>query len=284
MPKAENHDQSIADPAVVVRKVSKVFKEGFGGRNSPSNTVHALQSVSLVAKKGEAVGLLGQNGSGKSTLMKLIAGSEKPTSGEIFVAAVPTLLSVGAALVPNLTGRRNVELGCLAMGFERDEIEKLLPEIIEFADIGEAIDRPMRTYSSGMGARLRFAIGTCGTPELLLIDEALSTGDASFSAKAEERMRHMLERSGTLFLVSHAAMAIEKNCDRAIWLDHGNVVADGGAAQVCETYRRWVQLRTKGEFEAAEDLLEMSRSEYIRPEIVWSHTKPYGVAEGLDRA
>lgn len=262
-------NQLFSNPAVVVREVSKVYKEGFSVRGSGRGTVYALQSMSLVAEKGEAIGLLGQNGSGKSTLMRLIAGTERPTSGDVFVSTAPTLLSVGAALVPNLTGRRNIELGCLAMGLERDEIERLTPEIIEFADIGEAIDRPMRTYSSGMGARLRFAIGTCGTPELLLIDEALSTGDATFSAKAEERMRSMLDRSGTLFLVSHAAMAIEKNCDRAIWLDHGDVIADGPASTVCQVYRTWVQLRTKGKTRDAQDLLKSARSNYIQPKVVW---------------
>src|SRR5699024_1297082 len=138
-------------------------------------TVNALRGVSFAARHGELIGIVGQNGSGKSTLLRMMAGLEAPTTGTILTSSTPILLGVNAALIPDLSGVENVTLGCLAMGMTPDEAEAALPEIVELAGIGRSIYRPMRTYSSGMGARLRFAIAVSARPEILLIDEALST-------------------------------------------------------------------------------------------------------------
>jgi teichoic acid transport system ATP-binding protein len=217
--------------------------------------VHALRGVSFVARAGDSVGLLGLNGSGKSTLLRLITGLEKPRSGEIHASSTPMLLGVNAALQPELSGAENVRLGCLAMGMTPDEAQAAYRGIVNLADIGSAIHLPMKTYSSGMAARLRFAIGVAARPEILLIDEALNTGDAAFKERSTERMREMLQAAGTVFLVSHAAQTIEEECTRAIWLHRGRVIIDGRAEDVARRYRWWAWNLAKGETETAARLL-----------------------------
>ncbi|WP_257162147.1 ABC transporter ATP-binding protein [Corynebacterium cystitidis] len=260
---------SVADPSVVVRNVSKIYPGSGGWRRKKVDDVTAVKGVSLAVEKGESIGFLGQNGSGKSTLLRLIAGAESPTEGEIRVSATPTLLAVGAALIPTLSGRRNIELGCLAKGMSPEQTKTELQDIVEFVDIGDAIDRPLNTYSSGMAARLRFGVGTAGKPDLLIVDEALSTGDAAFSGKAERRMKAMLERSGTLFLVSHAAKEIERNCSRGVWLHKGEIISDGPSEIVCQQYREWVQLRATEEYDDADKFLEEMRQTYWNPTILF---------------
>lgn len=260
---------SVAEPSVVVRNVTKIYPGRGGWCGKKADTVTAVKNVSLAVSKGESIGFLGQNGSGKSTLLRLIAGAESPTKGEIRVSATPTLLAVGAALIPTLSGRRNIELGCLAKGMTPEQTKTELQDIIEFVDIGDAIDRPLNTYSSGMAARLRFGVGTAGKPDLLIVDEALSTGDAAFSGKAERRMKAMLERSGTLFLVSHAAKEVERNCGRATWLHVGEIISDGPSEIVCQQYREWVQLRASDKFDDADGFLEEVQQAYQRPVIIY---------------
>ncbi|WP_257182712.1 ABC transporter ATP-binding protein [Corynebacterium cystitidis] len=260
---------SVTDPSVVVRNVSKIYPGPSGLQGKQADTVTAVKDASLVVSKGESIGFLGQNGSGKSTLLRLIAGAESPTKGAIRVSATPTLLAVGAALIPTLSGRRNIELGCLAKGMTPEQTKTELQDIIEFVDIGDAIDRPLNTYSSGMAARLRFGVGTAGKPDLLIVDEALSTGDAAFSGKAERRMKAMLKRSGTLFLVSHAAKEVERNCGRAAWLHKGEIISDGPSEIVCQQYREWVQLRASDKFDGAERFLEEVQQGFIRPTILF---------------
>ncbi|MDR7329894.1 teichoic acid transport system ATP-binding protein [Corynebacterium guangdongense] len=152
---------------------------------------------------------------------------------------------------------------------EQSEIDEIYPELVELVDLGEAIDRPLNTYSSGMSARLNFAIGTAASPEILIVDEALSTGDANFASRAGDRMKKLLERAGTLFFVSHAAKSVEQTCERAIWMHNGAIVADNDSETVCESYRTWVQHRTVGDMEKAEKLLEQARRDYIPPQIVF---------------
>lgn len=205
-------------------------------RRSRTETVHAVRSVSAVVRRGEAVGIIGRNGSGKSTLLRAIAGLVPVSHGQVWSTAPPTLLGVDAALLPNLSGDRNIELGCLALGLNRREIRDLKDSIVEFSGIGEAIHRPMRTYSSGMGSRLRFAIATAKVPEILLIDEALNTGDAEFRRRSEERLRALRDSAGTVFLVSHTLGAIQKTCTRALWLDDGVLRMDGPVQQVIDAY------------------------------------------------
>lgn len=221
----------------------------------PTVAVRALAGVSLVARAGEAIGLVGLNGSGKSTLLRVIAGLERPSRGQVLAADTPVLLGVNAALMPNLTGQQNVRLGCLAMGMTPDEAAAAYPGIVDLAGLGPAIHRPMKTYSSGMGARLRFAIALAARPSILLIDEALATGDAAFKDRSAQAMAQMRSQAGCQFLVTHAAQTVEEMCTRAIWLHQGRLVWDGPGAEVARAYRKWAWSLAQGEAEQARSLL-----------------------------
>ncbi|MGQ4362655.1 ABC transporter ATP-binding protein [Streptomyces sp. SAS_272] len=202
-------------------------------------TVHAVKNVSFVAYKGEAIGLIGTNGSGKSTLLKAVAGLLPVERGRIYTDGQPSLLGVNAALMSDLTGERNVYLGGLAMGMTREQIKARYQEIVDFSGInekGDFISLPMRTYSSGMGARLRFSIAAAKDHDVLLIDEALSTGDAKFRGRSAERIRQMREHAGTVFLVSHSNSSILETCERALWLERGELRMDGPAEDVIKAY------------------------------------------------
>lgn len=222
----------------------------------PMEQVRALAGVSLVARAGEAVGIVGLNGSGKSTLLRVVAGLETPQRGRVRAASTPVLLGVNAAILPELSGQQNVRLGCLAMGMSPEQARAAYPEVLEVAGIGSSIHRPMRTYSSGMAARLKFAIAAAANPRILLIDEALATGDAAFRERSEERMSRLRENAGCVFLVSHAATTIEETCTRAIWLHKGHIVTDGPAFDVAQMYRWWAWNLAKGETRKAAGLLE----------------------------
>ena len=198
--------------------------------------VHAVRGVSLTAHRGEAVGIIGPNGSGKSTLLRGIAGLMPVTGGQIYVKGAPSLLNVGAALIDDLPGSRNVELGCLAMGMTPDEVREKYDDIVAFADIGDFIEMPMRTYSSGMNARLRFAIAASKTHDILLIDEALATGDAEFRRKSEKRILELVDQAGTIFLVSHGLAVIRRTCTRVIWMQEGEIIMDGPCDDVIDAY------------------------------------------------
>ncbi|CAN5134256.1 ABC transporter ATP-binding protein [soil metagenome] len=198
--------------------------------------VEAVRGVSLTAQPGEAVGILGRNGSGKSTMLKCLAGLLPPTGGRVYARSTPVLLGVGAALQQELSGRRNIFLGGTALGIPRKELERRYGEIVEFAGLGGFIDMPMRAYSSGMKARLHFAIASTVTPDVLLIDEALAVGDAEFKHKSQERIVQLLGEAGTVFIVSHALGIIRDVCSRAIWLDKGLIVMDGPTEDVAKAY------------------------------------------------
>lgn len=198
--------------------------------------VHAVRGISFTANQGDAIGLVGRNGSGKSTLLRAIAGLLPADRGAVYTEGRPALLGVNAALMNDLTGERNVELGCLAMGMSPQQVRSAHDDIVEFAGIGDFISLPMRTYSSGMGARLRFAIAASQTHDVLLIDEALATGDAEFRVKSEKRIRELREAAGTVFLVSHSLSVVRQTCNRAIWLDAGEIVMDGPVDEVLHAY------------------------------------------------
>ncbi|SNV78116.1 ABC transporter ATP-binding protein [Corynebacterium imitans] len=256
-----------AKPTVVAQSLSKDYRLNSQGSDKilvqrQTRTVQAVKPLSFVAYSGESIGVLGKNGSGKSTLLRLIAGTEQPTTGRVLVSAQPTLLGVSAALQQKLSGRQNIRLGLLAMGLGPDQVRELEQEIIDWADLSDAIDRPMRTFSSGMNARLKFAIATAVRAEILLVDEALSTGDSTFAAKAQRRMDEFLEASGTVFLVSHAASTIEKNCDRAIWLHQGDLITDGKPSWVVTLYRRWSRAVSAGKDQEASAILEYTKRKY----------------------
>lgn len=224
-------------------------------RGKKSVTGPVLRGISMAAREGEMIGVVGLNGSGKSSLLRVLAGLQPATSGTVVASAQPQLLGVSAALVPDLSGEENIWLGTLAMGMKPDDAYFAKERIEQLAGLGEAIRHPMNTYSSGMGARLRFAISVAADPEILMIDEALSTGDASFGARAKEAMHGLITRAGTVFLVSHAAKTIEDMCTRALWLDAGTLVADGPADEVASMYRYYAHSIALGKLEAAKGAL-----------------------------
>lgn len=229
---------------------------------SNHTSVHALKGVSFVAHEGESIGLVGQNGAGKSTLLRTIAGVEPPTTGKVYATSTPVLLGINAALVPALSGERNIQLGLLALGLPPSSVEKMIPQVAKLSGIGAAIKRPMSTYSSGMGARLRFAIAAAYQPDIMLIDEALGAGDAAFASRSDKVVKRLRENAGTIFLVSHAAQTVENTCNRAIWLHNGEVLADGPARDTARKYRWWAWNVAQDEPEVAAKLLDQAREEF----------------------
>lgn len=224
--------------------------------------VEALKGVSFIISRGESVGILGRNGSGKSSLLSILSGQIAPSFGEVFVSSTPSLLSVSAALQGELTGRINARLGLLAQGLTRQESKIGAERIGEWTELGEAFDRPLKTYSSGMKARLKFAIATETASDILMVDEALSTGDSTFAIKAQERMTGFLGESGTVIVVSHSASTIRKQCDRVIWLNSGRIVADGTVSSIAPIYEKWNKLRARKKVNEAEMLLDDVVAEY----------------------
>ncbi|MGW1029275.1 ABC transporter ATP-binding protein [Streptomyces sp. NPDC002577] len=219
--------------------LNRILRPGRAEKAAGVRKVHAVKSVSFTAYKGEAIGLIGTNGSGKSTLLKAIAGLLPVENGRIFTHGQPSLLGVNAALMNDLTGERNVYLGGLAMGMSREQVRERYQEIVDFSGInekGDFITLPMRTYSSGMAARLRFSIAAAKDHDVLLIDEALATGDRSFQKRSEARIRELRKHAGTVFLVSHNNKSIRDTCDRVLWLERGELRMDGPTEEVLEEY------------------------------------------------
>ncbi len=207
-------------------------------RHREQREVIALDSVSVVIPRGEAVGVIGRNGAGKSTLLRVLAGTLEPNSGRVELhTAPPALLQLGVGFNPKLSGRDNVLLGGMALGHSRARMNRELDEIGRFADLGDAIDRPVNTYSTGMRSRLAFAVAMTLHPETLLLDELLAVGDADFKAKSMAAMEGMLERAGTVVMVTHSLPRLEQFCDTAIWLESGKVRMTGAAGDVVEAYR-----------------------------------------------
>jgi ABC-2 type transport system ATP-binding protein/lipopolysaccharide transport system ATP-binding protein len=200
----------------------------------------ALQGVSFDVSSGETVGVIGPNGSGKSTLLKLIARVLKPTTGRVVVVGrVAPLLELGLGMNAELTGRENVLLQGALMGFSRNEMRRRLERIVEFAELGEFVDSPTRTYSSGMLARLTFSVASDVDPDVLLVDEALSVGDERFALKCKQRMADFRRSGKTVLVVSHDMEQIRANCHRVVWLHMGRLVSDGPAEDVTEAYHQW---------------------------------------------
>lgn len=203
-----------------------------------------LQGISFHVEAGHAVGVIGINGAGKSTLLKLITGTTQPTCGDVRInGRVAALLELGMGFHPDFTGRQNVFMAGQLLGFSVDEIAALMPEIEAFAEIGEHIDQPVRVYSSGMQMRLAFSVATAKRPDVLIVDEALSVGDAYFQHKSFDRIRQFRNQGTTLLIVSHDRTAIQSICDRAILLDGGRLVKEGGPEEVMDFYNALIAQR-----------------------------------------
>ncbi len=201
------------------------------------NDFWALHHVHLEAFKGEVFGIVGRNGAGKSTMLKLIARVLRPTEGRVkVIGRVVPLLELGAGFHPELTGRENIYLNGSMLGFSRTEMNEKIPGIIEFSELGEFIDAPLRTYSSGMWARLGFALATDARPEILIVDEVLGVGDEAFQRKCTARIGQYREQGATILLVSHNASLIEGMCQRVAWLDHGLMRGFGETLEILTAY------------------------------------------------
>ncbi len=206
------------------------------------HTVHyhdfdAVKDVSFTVREGEMVGIIGRNGSGKSTLLKIIAGVYRATAGRVEVnGAIAPLLELGAGMHPELTGRENILLNGLLMGYSKRQMQKKEENIIAFAEIGEFIDAPMKQYSSGMYTRLAFAVATEVDPKILILDEVLAVGDTAFQAKCFDRIQRFRESGKTILLVTHSMSQVVEQCDRAILLDRGSMIFDGIPERAVEIY------------------------------------------------
>lgn len=224
--------RSYLDPQVDLRDRLK------GGRSARRRhiNVEAVRGVSFELRAGESLGLIGHNGAGKSTILLGLAGLLPLQRGTVLARSRPTLLGVASVLNTALSGRRNIEIGCLAMGMPKHEIDRRMDELVEFAGLEEAIDLPLKAYSSGMRARLSFTVATVETPEVLLVDEALAVGDAQFRVKATQRLEEIRHAAGSVIVVSHNMGEVERMCDRALWLDHGIVVREGNARRLIRLY------------------------------------------------
>ena len=200
-------------------------------------TFWALKDVSFEVNKGEVVGNIGRNGSGKSTLLKIISGLFRPSEGEISVKGrIVPMLELGSGFDPELTGRENVFLNGAILGYTEAFLKEQFDDILEFSELGEFIDMPLKTYSSGMMMRLAFSVATIVQPEILIVDEILAVGDEAFQRKSRAKMLELMGGGTTVLYVSHSLDQIRELCNRVIWLDHGKVVMQGEASEVCDAY------------------------------------------------
>lgn len=249
----------MSTPAIQVRDLSKRFHVRHERRPSlksmftrllrpfPSHTLWALREVTLDIAPGEAVGLIGHNGSGKSTLLRIIAGIFRPTLGSVAVRGrAAGVFELAAGFHPELSGRDNIRLSGALMGLPRRTVQTHLDAIVEFAELAEFVDVPVKTYSSGMALRLGLAIATAFEPEVLLVDEALAVADEHFQRKTYRRLRSLQQRGSAVVLVSHELTAVRELCPRTVWLEHGRLVADGPTTEVVEQYMAQVGREDEG--------------------------------------
>ncbi|MBE6155646.1 MAG: ABC transporter ATP-binding protein [Firmicutes bacterium] len=209
-------------------------------KKSRKNEFWALSNVSFKVKKGEVIGFIGSNGAGKSTLLKIVAGVMKPTQGKIDVYGnICPMIELGAGFDMDLTARENIYLNGAVMGYSKDFIDSKFEEIVDFSELREFLDVPVKNFSSGMVARLAFSVATVVDPEILIVDEILSVGDIAFQGKSEQKMLSMINGGTTVLFVSHSIEQIKKLCDKVVWLDHG-VVQKIGGKEVCDEYLRSV--------------------------------------------
>ena len=227
------------DKSFRIRRTSTVKEHllGVAGHRTSSVVLRAVVDLHLDVQVGESVALLGHNGSGKSTSLKMLAGTIAPSSGRVYARGrIAALLELGAGFHPDLTGRENVFMNAAILGIRRHEVRRRLDEIVDFAEVADFLDTPVKFYSSGMAVRLGFAIAVNVEPEILLVDEVLAVGDESFQAKCLERMQRLQADGRTIVLVTHAFTQAEAFCNRAVVLDHGQTVYDGSIAGAATSY------------------------------------------------
>lgn len=221
-----------------LNSLKEIFTKAVTGKLK-FNEFLALDDVSFTVKKGETLGLIGNNGAGKSTTLKVISGILKPTLGKVIVNGnIVPMLELGAGFDLELTGKENIYLNGAVLGYSKEYLESKYDEIVDFAEIREFIDMPIRNYSSGMMARLAFSIASVVQPEILIVDEILSVGDAKFQKKSYKRMQELMSGGATVLFVSHDIEKIEEMCDKVIWLEKGKVVEIGDAKKVCSNYKK----------------------------------------------
>ena len=245
----------MSKPAIVVENMSMMFnlnkekvdnlKEYFiklVTRKLHFTEFWALQDINLTVEKGDRVGVLGFNGAGKSTLLKVISGVMKPTKGTVKTyGVIAPMLELGAGFDMNYSGKENIYLYGATMGYSRKYIEERFDSIVEFSELKDFIDVPVKNYSSGMRARLGFAIASAVEPDILILDEVLSVGDAKFRKKSENKIRSMFEKGITVLFVSHSTAQVLNICNKAIILDHGKIIAQGSAEEICAQYDEMVE-------------------------------------------
>jgi lipopolysaccharide transport system ATP-binding protein len=277
---------SSTETTVVVDKVYKAYHQQnsglpfilrrglLGGADVPQEeNTWALQDISLQLRRGEILGIIGANGAGKSTLLRIVAGFSAPSRGRVALnGRLSSMLSLSAGLLPELTGRNNIRTMGPYYGRSPQETEKLMKSIIDFADLGEFIDHPVHTYSSGMQARLAFSVVTgFGFHDILLIDEALGAGDARFAVKSAARVHQVIKQGGTVLLVSHSMQTISSLCSRVIWLEHGRIIMDGDPVTVTKAYLEYMakkrekglEIQLRGKVKNRSDEFEIEKVELL---------------------
>lgn len=251
------------DKSIIVKNITRKYKLYKGAKDrlldliSPKSygeDFYALKDVSFKADKGDIIGFIGINGSGKSTLSNIIAGIVPETSGTVQVNGHTALIAVASGLKGELTGRDNIELKCLMLGFNKKEIKELEPEIIKFSELDKFIDQPVKSYSSGMKSRLGFAISINVNPEILIIDEALSVGDKAFAEKCLNKMKEFKDKGKTMIFVSHSIGQMKKFCEKILWLEYGMVKEFGPVEEVMPKYQAFLK-----EFK---DMSRVERTQY----------------------
>lgn len=237
-----------SDTVISVRNVGKIYRaydhplqallaRATGGRQGRHKEFRALQDISFEVKRGESIGIVGRNGSGKSTLLQLVCGIRQPTSGSLLVhGRISALLELGSGFHPDFTGRDNVFMQGAIIGLTREEMEERFDRIAAFADIGEYLEQPIKTYSTGMAVRLAFSVAISVDPAILLIDEALAVGDTAFQVKCIDRMQKLIDSGVTVLFVSHNAYQVQRMCNRAIYLADGEMRMEGAAFDVVARY------------------------------------------------
>ena len=240
------------DPIITLEDVSMCFrmdvnqttnlKEWFVRwvkRQHKYEEFYALKHVNLQVERGEVMGIVGRNGSGKSTMLKVVSGIYKPTSGRAVAAGrVAPMLELGSGFDQELSGRENIFLNGAILGFTEKYLQERYDEILAFSELGDFINMPLKTYSSGMMMRLAFSVATIIEPEILIVDEILAVGDSGFQKKSSERMKQLMAGGTTVLLVSHSIKTIREMCDRVLWLDHGEVVDLGPTGEICDAYEK----------------------------------------------